>query len=139
MPKRKTVPAPRLTPTDDEEWRANADDAKLSTVRYDMNLVDLFRQKAVAKLHNHAGAPLGEREAALVPVLNDDYFRSRFGAFLEHCGTELIVRLALEALLEAVHRAPPSRTGVRQIDDSRGFLSWELFERFVLSELGSVD
>ena len=139
MPKRKTVPAPRLTPTDDEEWRANADDAKLSTVRYDMNLVDLFRQKAVAKLHNHAGAHLGEREAALVPVLNDDYFSRDSGLSLSIAALNSSCGWRLEALLEAVHRAPPGRTGVRQIDDSRGFLSWELFERFVLSELGSVD
>ena len=139
MPKRIPVPAPPLTPTDDENWRANAANAKLSTVRYDKNLVDLFRQMVVAKLHNHAGEPLGEREAALVPVVNDGYFKSRYGAFLEHCGTELIVRLALEALLEVVHRAPPGRTGVREIDDSRGFQSRELFERFVRSELGGAD
>ena len=139
MPKRKTVPAPRLTPTDDDEWGANAVNAKLSTVRYDTRLVDLFRQMAIAKLHNHAGEPLGDREAALVPVLYDDYFKSRFGAFLEHCGTELIVRLALEALLDAVHRAPPGRTDVGEIDDSRGFQSWDLFQRFVMSELGGAD
>ena len=134
MPRRKTIPAPPLTPTDGEEWGANAVGAKLSTVRFDTDLVRLFRQKAIEKLHNLSGGELDEREAALEPVLEDDYFTARYGAFLEHCGNELIVRLALETLLKVVADARPGRTDVQAFDESRSFQSLELFERFVCGD-----
>ena len=123
MPRKTTLPAPELAPTKDEEWGANDTRAALRTVRFDPNLVDVIRAKAGDKLHNVAGDPLGDEEAALVPIMLDGYFRGRWGAGLEFAGPEMVVRLALDQLLRAVHEAPPGRTGVREIDDSRSFKS----------------
>ena len=68
MPRKKPTPAPPQAPTTDEEWGANAADARLAMVRFDTRLVELFREKAIQKLHTTAGEPLAEAEAALVPI-----------------------------------------------------------------------
>ena len=141
--KRNPRPAPQEAPAsrqrDANEWGANAVDADLSTVRFDRKLESTFRQEAILKLHNMAGAKLGEREEALRPVLEDDNFRHRWGAFLEHVGPELIVRWALEALIAAAHDARPGRTGVRDIDDWRSYQSIELFESFESHRLPNAE
>ena len=110
----------------------NEVDAPLRNIRHDPRLVERFRELAVAKLHNHAGELLKEEEAALVPVLRNDRFKAKWGAYLERTSNEKIVRLALETLREVVHNARPGRTGVREIDDDRGFSSMEDFEKFVV-------
>ena len=125
--------------SDDEDWGANAARATLRSIRYDAQLIKLFREKAVAKLHNVSGEQLEPEEAALVPVLQDNFFGAKWGATLDKCSNEKIVRLALETLLVAVHKASPGRTGVREIDDDRGFQSLELFEKFVLSKSGDAE
>lgn len=141
--KRNPRPAPQEAPAsrqrDANEWGANAVGADLSTVRFDKKLEAIFRQEAILSLHNMAGTKLGEREEALRPVLEDENFRHRWGAFLEHVGPELIVRWALEALIAAVRNAPPGTTGVRDIDDWRSYQSMELFERFEGHRLPSAE
>ena len=134
MPRKKPTPAPPQAPTEDEDWGGNAADARLSTVRFDTRLVELFREQAIGKLHNLTNEPLAEAEAALVPILNDEYFRARWGAFLDHAGPELIVRLGLEQLLLAVHEARPGRTGIADIDRSRSFKSVDDMLKYVRSD-----
>ena len=119
-----------LRQRDANEWGANAVGVDLSTARFDKKLEAIFRQEAILSLHNMAGAKLGEREEALRPVLEDEDFRHRWGAFLEHVGLELIA---------AVHNAPPGRTGVQDIDEWRSYQSMELFERFESHGLPSAE
>ena len=131
MSKQAQRPAPVVAPiSDDEDWGANAADSDLKNIRYDAKLVRKFREMAVAKLHNIAGDPLGEEEAALVPVQEDEGFTCRWGAFLDRASNEKILRLALEELIKVVDDAPPGRTGVRAIDGRRGFRSLELLKKF---------